>query len=462
MTDLLGFGIIRRLANSRLFRPILLLVALAFFEIVILAGIVGTPAGNRNASVVLIWILWFFFLMVLLIPLGGRIWCMVCPITAPAEWLGRLSIVRKSDRIINLGYKWPKRLDNIWLQNLGFLAIATFSPLILTMPDASVVALLLFMFLALTVDLSFKKGRPGKIFCRFVCPLGGFLGLYSNLGVLGIRSKDKGICKKCTLKTCMKGNERGYGCPWLIYPGGMKKNSYCGMCLECIKSCAYNNMTVKTIGGGLLEKRRLDEAFKGFVMLGSVIVYSAAYFGWWAELKELINFSDAVFLSMKLNWSNVFIFAAILSGVSLVVLPGMQLIFAWIAKTVAGDKGTSLNDIFIGYSYSLVPLGFMAWVGFVIGMLMINGSYIVSVVSDPFGWGWNIFGTANYSWRPYFSGLVPYVQLLSFLIGGVLSTQIVWKISVEYFRERALKAALPITIFIGFLTSVFVFLFVMP
>jgi hypothetical protein len=402
--------------------------------------------------------------MIFLIPLGGRIWCLTCPIPAFSEWASRSAFISKSDRILNLGFKWPKKLDNIWLQNTAFLSVAVFSPIIFTRPMASAYALLLFVSLAVVMDLTFKKSRPGRMFCRYLCPIGGFIGVYSDLGALEVRSRDKSICKVCSLKTCIKGNERGYGCPWLVYPGGLEKNSYCGLCLECIKSCAYSNMTVKTRipGKDLLKKPRLDEAFKGFIMLGSVGVYSAAYFGWWNGLKDLINFSDDIFLSSTLKWGRFSIFALMLIGVSIIALPALHLGFSWITKKINKDVETSLLDVFKTYAYFSVPLGFMAWFGFIATMLMINGSYIFSSFSDPLGFGWNLFGTADYSWTPYFTRLVPFVQMTAMLIGGALATGVIYSVSKKYFPQNAFKASIPVVVEISILTLLLMFLNVMP
>jgi hypothetical protein len=462
--DLLEIGFLKRLAVSRTFRPLLLLTSLAAFVVLITAGLFGTPVGNRNASIVLIWILWFAALMIILIPIGGRIWCLACPIPSLSEWISRGAIVTKSDRIVNLGIKWPQRLDNIWMQNFAFLGVAIFSPLILTRPKATAYALLLFLFLALVMDISFKKSRIGRMFCRYLCPIGGFVGVYSSLGALEVRSKDKEVCRKCHLKTCMKGNDRGYGCPWLIYPGGLEKNAYCGLCLECIKSCAYQNMTIQTRppGRDLLVKTRLDEAFKGFIMLGSASVYSAAYFGWWNGLKEIINFSDDIFLAAAIHWDRVAVFAALLMGITLVTLPGLHMGFAWLTKTLSKDKDVSLQKIFIDYAYFAVPLGFMVWIGFVSGMLMINGSYIVSSLSDPFGFGWNLFGTSGYPWTPYFTGVVPYVQLASILAGGVMASIVTYRVSKRHFKNKSFMTYVPVTLEIAILVAFMVVLNVMP
>jgi hypothetical protein len=463
-TDLLEFRSFRRLAWSRIFRPILLITSLLAFVVLITSGIYGTPLGNKNAAIVLIWILWFSALMILLIPLGGRIWCLACPIPALSEWTSRKAFISKKTRILNLGIRWPKKLDNIWLQNASFLGVAIFSPLIFTRPMATAYVLLLFVSLAFVMDLTFKKSRPGRMFCRYLCPIGGFVGIYSSLGAIEVRSKDKSVCRKCNLKTCMKGNERGYGCPWLVYPGGLEKNAYCGICLECIKSCAYSNMTVQTRlpGKDLLKNTRMDEAFKGFIMLGSAGVYSAAYFGWWNGLKDLINFSDDIFLGTNVLWGRFSIFALIMLGVTIFALPTLHLFFSWLSKMINRGTDSHLTDIFKNYAYFSVPLGFMAWIGFVASMLMINGSYIVSSLSDPFGFGWNLFGTAGYPWTPYFAELLPYVQMVSILFGGILSTATIYSVSKKYFAPNAFLASIPVVLEVSFLTLLFMVLNVAP
>lgn len=459
VADLLKKPLIRRLAFSRALRPTLLMFTLGFFIFLLTAAFFGTPLGNRNAAIVLIWIFWFAGLMLVLIPLGGRIWCLICPLPALSEWISRRRIVAKRGQILNLGHKWPKELDNIWLQNGAFLAVAVFSPLILTRPSITGFVLLLFILLAITADLTFRTVRAGRIFCRFLCPIGGFIGLYSSLGALEVRSVDKGVCRSCHLKTCMHGNDKGYGCPWLIYPGGLKKNAYCGLCLECIKTCAYENTTLRTRAPGkdLLDQPRLDEAFKGFIMLGSAGVYTASYFGWWPGLKDLIVFTDDIFLASGLSWTRVAYFAVLLIGTALALLPSIHLAAAWLSKRLSGSE-KPLKELFIGYAYFTVPLGFMAWAGFVIGMLFINGSYILSSLSDPLGFGWDLFGTANTSWTPVFTRFVPWIQMGLLLLGGLFSGMVVHKVSRDHFKKGVVLASIPVLLEVSLLTGLMIYI----
>jgi hypothetical protein len=67
--------------------------------------------------------------------------------------------------------------------------------------------------------------------------------------------------------------------------------------------------------------------------------------------------------------------------------------------------------------YPLVPLGLLAWVAFSLPLILVNGSYILMVVSDPFGWGWNLVGTGNIDWTPLVPHWAPYIQVPMLLTG---------------------------------------------
>ncbi len=63
----------------------------------------------------------------------------------------------------------------------------------------------------------------------------------------------------------------------------------------------------------------------------------------------------------------------------------------------------------------------MMWIAFVIPMLFVNITFIEQSVSDPFGWGWDFFGTANIPWHQFVPELVPWLQSGLILTGLYLS-----------------------------------------
>lgn len=448
--ELTGHPIAKRIVRSRWLQWSLTAVMLPFFVLAILTGFWGTPAGNRNFGIVFVWIVWWALLMLVFVPFAGRLWCAVCPIPAPGEWLQRRAFVgtRLTRKLYTLGLKWPKRLNNIWLQNFTFLAVALFSKVVLTTPWVSALVLLSFGLLAVITSLLFER----RIFCRYICPVGGFIGLYAQLAPVEVRVKDAAVCKTHTDKSCYNGSAEGYGCPWLVYPATLDKNTYCGMCTECLKTCSRDNVGIfaRPFGADLASSkgRRMDEAYRALMMLASAPVYSVVFMGPWAEIKE------AAYAVGTPAW---WVYALSLIGLTLVVVPGIFYLCAALTKRLASTN-SSTRKLFVDYAYVLLPLGLAAWMAFNVSFVLINVSYAWSVISDPFGWGWNLFGTATIGWTPYLAGLQPLMQVPILLVGLVGAIAVALRTAREQHVPQV--ATLPIVGFCVAFTGAMLWLYV--
>lgn len=394
--ELTGLPLVKPLLKNRWPQLLLLAGMLAGFLFAILAGLIGTPVGSHNFGIVFTWITWWAILILVAVPFFGRGWCAVCPIPLPGEWLQRgavLGPIDKKPRWPNL--RWPNKLRNIWLQNAAFTLVALFSSVILTSPAVTSIVLAGMLFLAIGLSMVFER----RTFCRYLCPVGGFIGLYAQAAPMELRVKDRRVCAACVGKPCYRGSQEGYGCPWDVFPGGLSKNTACGLCLECLRTCPSDNIAINTrpFAADLQTPlARPDEAFKAFIMLGAAMLYSAVLLGPWGALK------DAAYRVGSPEW---FGYAAVFLAVIFGVLPGLF-------RLAAGRH-------FTAFATALIPLGMLFWAAFSLSFVLTNASYIASTLSDPFGWGWNLFGAAGLAWQPLLSGLVAPLQTLA-LVGGLL------------------------------------------
>lgn len=413
-------------------------VMLAGFVLTIVAGLIGSPVGSHNLAIIFVWIAWWTFLKLIAIPFGGRAWCSVCPIPAMGEWIQQGALVEPGGRGLGFGRQWPRPLRNVWLPALGFAVIGLFSAVTLAQPRVTGWVLLGFILLAVVLSLVFER----RAFCRYVCPIGGFIGLYSRLAPVQVRVKDRAVCAEHVEKTCVTGNARGYGCPWQAVPLALMQNTNCGLCMECLRSCPHDNLavSVRPFGADLAQRagRSLDQAYFGFMMLGSVVIYSAVMLGAWGNLKT------AAYSVGSPAW---FVYSAAFLAFTLGVLPVLFLLAVWAGRALAGSK-VSLKEAFVAQSHAIIPLGLMAWVAFTISFAFAKFSYVWSVLSDPFGWGWNLFGTAQLPWTPYLSSITPLLQVLA-LLGGLVWTSIwVRRIAREELPEKpAVRQSLPVMLF---------------
>ena len=436
------FPALNWLVRRRWLQFALMLPMLAFFMLFLIAGVLGSPIGNRNIIITFVWILWWFLLISFLLPFGGRIWCLVCPFPFFGEWYQRRRLLGPSggsprDQILrSLKKKWPLKLSNIWLQNVFFLILCTFSATLVTRPVTTAVALGGLAALATAMHLVYPK----RIFCTYVCPVSGFLGLYSMTAMIEVRAKDPETCKACRVKGATVGNEQGWGCPWLLIPGKLDRNNYCGLCMECIKTCPYENMTLKSRPFcSDIDISRYDEAWKAFIMITLAMVYSVTLLGPWGTIKAWANISEVG------NWQGFFAYAGMVWSACLVGLPAVWVLTAWLGKQLSGSDQVSTKEIFLRYSYLLVPLGLLAWIAFSIPLIMVNGSYIISTISDPMGWGWNLFGTANFPWTPLLPEYIVYIQIPLLLTGLGFSIKCGYDIAKKMYSDaiRGVRSLIP-------------------
>ena len=80
------FPWLKRWIKSRAFQFIWILVSAVLLYLVVLTSIFGTKVAGRNFGVMVTWVLWMFLLTVILTPIGGRVWCLACPLPAIGDF----------------------------------------------------------------------------------------------------------------------------------------------------------------------------------------------------------------------------------------------------------------------------------------------------------------------------------------------------------------------------------------
>lgn len=111
---------------------------------------------------------------------------------------------------------------------------------------------------------------------------------------------------------------------------------------------------------------------------------------------------------------------------------GLFLGFLWLGKTLSRSD-LPLTELTARFSYSLLPIALVYHITHYYTLLLNQGVKIRGLISDPFGWGWNIFGNAITGRLPIIPdmGVVWDSQVWLILIGHVAS---VWLAHVEALR----------------------------
>ncbi len=454
--------LLKRIVKMRSFQFLAILPNLFMFYLFLIAGFLGTPVGNRNIIIVFVWILWWFLLIAMMVPFGSRVWCTICPMPFFGDWLQRRAVLKvrpgkspgTENKFFGLHRRWPKALSNIWMQNFGFLLLASISVLLVTRPMVSAVVFGILFLTATVLALVYKL----RTFCNYVCPISGFLSLYAMTSTVELRSMDKNVCLKCKDKSCIRGSERGWACPWNVYMGKLERNNYCGLCFECVKSCPNDNISLyaRPFATSDTSLRGYDEVWKACIMLVLALSYSVVLLGPWGRLKDWANISE-----MR-HWGGFALVASSQALLALVIFPALYYLSIRLAKWYAGADAIPTKEIFLRYAYALVPMGLLAWIAFSVPLLMVNGSYILSVISDPLGWGTNLLGTAEFPWTPFRPDWVPYLQVPILLTGFYFGARVLYKSARELFADSAQlrRSLVPVMVLLIGVTTVFLKLFI--
>jgi len=341
----------------------------------------------------------------------------MCPLPAPAEWLSRKSLTavrylkepykRLHHRFSGLQKEWPAKMRSIWLQNILFLTLISFGMILITRPLATALLFLIILIITIVLSLIYRH----RVFCLYLCPVGGFLGTYSMASMTEVRAVDPEICIKHRDKCCYTGGPDGWACPWNQYVGKMSRNNYCGLCTECIKSCPKDNVGIflRPFGSDKVLKG-YDEMFNVMIMLVVAIAFSIVMLGPWGFIKDAANVTESRQIIPFL------LYLAAIWGAALLIVPGIFMLTTKGAHLLTGS-GVNYRSLTLRLAYILIPIGIFAWIAFSLPTIMVNYGYIISVFSDPLGLGWDLLGTADSHFNPILPEWIPSIQGIVLLAG---------------------------------------------
>lgn len=393
---------LRRLLESTLFPFIPRVFTSVLFLVVIAAGLFGNQNPAMNIAPLLTWTVWWTGLIFAVLYLGKG-WCTVCPWDALAGWAARFNS--------SLDLPWPKALRSIWPAVGLFLAL-TWVELgmgVTMVPRATAWVALAMLGMAVTSAFLFER----KSFCRYACLVGRVSGLYALFSSVEIRAA-KEPCSGCGTLDCWKGNALGDGCPTFEVPRTMTLNTYCTMCAECFKTCPSGSMSLNLrpwAADLVVEgKPRADEAALALILLSMTAFHGLTMTPSWVALLEATKAATGL------------TFMGAFTGLMAAFLALPVLVYAALAGVSAAWARVGFRDVALRFAYALLPIALFYHLAHNAEHFLMEGPKLLALISDPFGWGWNLFGTARWTVAPLVSleGLWR-IQVLFVLVGHLYS-----------------------------------------
>ncbi len=440
--DISRAPMVRRFLKSRPFQFMLILPNQIIFWLVIVTGLVGIVSPTRNFATVITWYIWFCAVFLLMVGIG-RGWCAMCPFGGLGEWVQRHTLWKRHAIPIGLNLRWPQALTKWALlpSVVMFLGLTWFEEHfnIAAPGDPRFTSFLVFFVIgsALLTFLIFER----RTFCRYLCPLTALIGTVGSTGmVAGMRTRDRERCITCPTKDCMRGSERGYPCPWYEWPGSATSNLMCGLCTECIKNCPYDNVGIflqKPLTSVIAPvRRRVDVAWGVAILFGLVIFQQVNALPFYAPLDRWLNRTTGF-----PGYPNPLDYLGVIAVVALLVGA-----YAWVARELLAKRSVALvrsirrapgragsfASWFAPLAYGFIPLMASDYLSRQLPRLWYHGARIIPALSDPFGFGWNLFGTAHsslYSFQILSPRGVVISQVIVTVIGTLGAAYATWRIA---------------------------------
>jgi hypothetical protein len=402
-------------------RVVAQLCAVAALILVVAAGIFGDQTPTRNLAPTAIWIAWwvgFSYLSAFV----GNVWSLVNPWSAVFDWCERL--VSDSHGSQRANVNWPKSLG-VWP---GIALFIVFAWLELIWEGRSIprqLAWLAIGFSVLTWTGMFIFGR--STWLTHGDPFALAFGVLSKFGLTDIRI-EHGICGTYTAD---KENKGGAGTD-------LDRD-------RCHRG-APETLILRTPGVGLIDNENISASFSVFVvvMLSTVTFDGLMATPFWQRVESALYVALPMFGDSRLaiiNTVGLLVFCLTFMGV-----------YRFVATLIAHASGNRITPDAASRAFvlTLVPIAIAYLVAHYLSYFLIQGQLLIRLASDPFGFGWNILGTAHF--RPDIgivgARFVWFTSLIAIVLGHVAAVSLAHIVALRRFEDHrlAIRSQIPMLV----------------
>jgi hypothetical protein len=135
----------------------------------------------------------------------------------------------------------------------------------------------------------------------------------------------------------------------------------------------------------------------------------------------------------------------------------------WFGKQAA-DTGFTASVVACSFVLTLVPIAVAYHLSHYFSLLLTAGQFVIPLASDPFGWGWNLFGTARY--KVNLAIVSPYVFWYSavtmIVLGHVIAVYLAHMAALRLFGRHALVGEVPMLLLMVAYTTLSLWILAQP
>jgi hypothetical protein len=356
----------------------------------------GVQSPLKNIAPVMVWAIWWVG-MAYISALLGDLWALVNPLDTLFAWAEALYARMRPGHKFAIGLRCPDAIG-AWPAVVLFLAFIWMELVWERSDSPAYLAVAMIAYTALTWLGMLLFGRTqwlihGEVFARV-------FGLLARFAPTEVRESSSGGRAFCL---------RPYGIGLL--PREPVPASIVVLVLAMLAAVCFDGFMETPLWAGLLEH------------------YAPSALGWQGD-------GDA---------ARAWVQTAGVIGAPLLFV-GVYLVFCRLVAW-CGDARVPVNRIAGLFVLTLVPIAIAYHLAHYLSFLAMAGQYLIPLVSDPFGFGWDLFGTRNHFVR---IGLVDaravwYVSIGTIVIGHVIAVYLAHCVALHAYpgRRVALRSQWP-------------------
>jgi len=206
---------------------------------------------------------------------------------------------------------------------------------------------------------------------------------------------------------------------------------------------------------GLLSERpvHLSSVFFVLLLLTTVSFDGILETPLWAGILDRIAESQAL-RGTLISLQNAGVdLIALIKTIGLISLPcvfvAVYMVFCHAISAFGGGR-VPTRDVIGYFVLSLVPIAIAYHLSHYLSYLLIAGQNIIPLISDPFGFGWDLFGTVSYRLDISIvnAKMVWYVAVSAIVVGHVFAVYVAHVTAMRVFAERseALRSQIPMLV----------------
>ena len=392
------------------------LLSVFLLGLVVAAGFGGDSSSILNFSPTFVWIIWWVG-MSITVALVGNIWALLNPWKIVFGWAEGVYRLARPGQNLSLGLEYPAKFG-IWP---ALVLFGLFTWIQDAYPKTDVptqIAIMVVVYSVITLGGMLVFGRhqwlrKGEAFTVV-------FGLLTRFSVTEVRVNNQGSCQACSAD-----------CRDL--------DAECIDCYECFQRSGDREINLRPFAIGLGRNEPVTNDILALVvlMLATVTFDGFSATSAWAE------FQTWVVDLFGVGGGQVFNSLVLADTLGIVLVPvGFFLVYLFFAKLMAGSVDGQIGAVEMAriFGFSLIPIALAYNIAHFITLLLIQGQLIIPLASDPFGTGWDLFGTVDYS--PNISiinaRILWFLSVALIVLGHVLAVYLAHRVAVRMFANRAL------------------------